>query len=71
MEDVLVELAPGRQREMPVTAQPPAGGGRARRPARSSRWSHRAVRPSRLRPQDARHRAEMREFQAAVARWVR
>ena len=71
MEHTLVELAPSRHQEMPAAAPAPPDRGRERRPSRSPRWSASAVRPSGHRRQDARHRAEMREFEAALARWVR
>lgn len=71
MEHVLVDLAPGRHRSTTAVAaaQPDRGWARWR--------SHRSVsqvstgRPIRHRQQAARLRADMREFESALARWTR
>jgi len=75
MEHALVEVAPGRQRRMipvvaPAAVQPESGqaGRRARRPRRSVSGRQR---PVWHRHEVARQRAEMREFESALARWVR
>lgn len=70
MEHVLVDLASGRQRSMPAVAAVQAGG-RAGRRGRSSRSLASPGRPVRHRQQAARLRADMREFESALARWVR
>lgn len=69
MEHALVDVAPGRQRSMPAAVvQPDQGraGLRSRRP----RWQT-SARPVRHRQQVALQRAEMREFESALARWAR
>jgi len=72
MEHVLVDLAPGRQKDMPVVAAAQPGGDRARRRSRSSRRAQSASwRPARNRQQAVRLRADMREFEWALARWTR
>ena len=72
MEHVLVELAPGRQREMPVpgAAQPDRGraGRRSRNPWRPARAGRQ---PGGHRRQAVRQRADMRQFESELARWVR
>ena len=72
MEHVLVELAPGRQREMPVAgaAQPDRGRvvRRSRSPWRPARDGHQ---PGRHRREAVRQRAELRRFESELARWVR
>jgi hypothetical protein len=72
MEHVLVELAPGRQREMPVAGAAQPDRGRAVRRSRSSSRPARAgQQPGRHRRQAVRQRAEMRQFESELARWVR
>jgi len=73
MEHVLVELAPGRQREHDTSAAAVMQSTRdpAVRQSRSSRRSAGARRPARHGQQAARQRAELREFQSALARWAR
>ena len=72
MEHVLVEVAPGRQRTTPVAAavQPDSGRG-TRRSRRSRQPSGTGWRPVRHRQDAARLRADLREFESALARWAR
>jgi hypothetical protein len=71
MEHVLVDLAPGRQGGMPAAAAARPDGGRAGRRGSDSWRQASAGRPVRHRQEAARLRADMREFQAALARWAR
>jgi hypothetical protein len=70
MEHALVDIAPGRQRGMPAAAAALSDQGPAGRRSRGSRWQI-SARPGRHRQHAARQRAEMREFESALARWVR
>ena len=65
-----VELAPGRQRSTPAAAAAQPDEGRAGRRSRVSR-SQVSPRPVRHRQQAARQRADLREFESALARWAR
>jgi hypothetical protein len=71
MEHVLVEVAPGRQRTMLAAAavQPDSGRG-ARRSRRSWQPSGTGWRPIRHRQDAARQRADLRQFESALARWT-
>ena len=71
MEHALVDLAPGRQRSMQAVVEAQADRSGARWPSRSSRSLASAGRPVRHRHEAARLRADMREFEAALARWTR
>lgn len=70
MEHALVDIAPGRQRSMPAAAAAQPDQGPAGRRSSGSRWQM-SARPVRHRQQAARQRAEMREFESALARWAR
>jgi len=71
MEHVLVDLAPGRQRNTTAVPAAQPDRGRARWRSRSSVSPVSAGRPIRHRQQAVRQRAEMREFESALARWTR
>jgi hypothetical protein len=72
MEHALVELAPGRQREMPVVGAAQPDQDRAGRRSRSVwRPARAGQQPGRHRRQAVRQRAEMRQFESELARWVR
>ena len=71
MEHALVDLAPGRQRSMPAAVAAQADRGRTGWRSRSSRSQSSAGRPVRNRHEAARLRADMREFESALARWTR
>lgn len=75
MEHVLAELAPGRQRGIPPVAVPaavqPDTGRAGRRGRRFLRPVVAGQRPVRHRQEVTRQRAEMREFESALARLVR
>jgi hypothetical protein len=70
MEHALVDVAPGRQRSMPAAAAAQPYQVRAGLRRRRPRWQT-SARPGRHRQQAARQRAEMREFESALARWAR
>lgn len=70
MEHALVDIAPGRQRGMPPAAAAQSHQGTAGRRSRRFRWQM-SARPARHPQQAARQRAEMREFESALARWAR
>ncbi|HEY7324972.1 MAG TPA: hypothetical protein VH520_09110 [Streptosporangiaceae bacterium] len=69
MEHALVDVAPGRQRSTPVAAAVQPDHGQAGPRSRSRLQM--SARPVRHRQQVARQRAEMREFESALARWAR
>jgi hypothetical protein len=70
MEHALVDVAPGRQRSMPAAAAVQPDQGRAGLRSRRLRWQM-SARPVRHRHQAVLQRAEMREFESALARWAR
>jgi hypothetical protein len=76
MEHAVVELAPG-QRSMPAEPASPAAPAAQPKPSRERRRSRRpwplesAGRPVRHGQETARLRADMREFESALARWAR
>lgn len=71
MEHALVDLAPGRQRSTPAAAAAQPDPGQAGRQSRRARRQASAARPVRHWQQVARYRADMREFESALARWTR
>jgi hypothetical protein len=71
MEQV-VELAPSRQKDMPSVAAARPDSDRVGRPSRRSRRTEFVGRrPGRNRQEAARLRADLREFEWALARWTR
>ena len=72
MEHVMVELAPGRQRSTPAAVEPQRDGYRSLwRSRRSRRVASTGQPPVRHSREAMRLRADMRAFDAALARWAR
>ena len=72
MEHVLVDLAPGRQRSLPALPAEHSGTDEApRRSRRARRAASAGRRPTRHRQEAVRMRAELREFEWALARLAR